>query len=285
MNFSLSDSPLRPQKKRGDGKVVMFLTVLVFGGALFMLTKTWYQNRPPENSATGLEQGLTALRFMSPETVLDHIKKNEQLLFLDIRSRNNFDAYHLLDAQWIAASEIATYVGPSEKIIVIVYDAENSNDQLRALHEQFSAQQLNFGFLEGGIENWIASGGGIIARGDQNSSVDKTKVTPITPRQVMELVPTLVRVMIVDVRSPEDYRAGHIPTAINVPLNRLEQDRQSIRSMGSLFVYGSSDTDTFQAGTRLFDMGFFGLRTITGGYTAWTEQDLPIETSLPPSQP
>jgi rhodanese-related sulfurtransferase len=44
-------------------------------------------------------------------------------------------------------------------------------------------------------------------------------------------------------------------------------------------VYGSAESDTFQAGTQLFDMGFFGLRVITGGFEAWKAKNLPIETS------
>jgi rhodanese-related sulfurtransferase len=47
-------------------------------------------------------------------------------------------------------------------------------------------------------------------------------------------------------------------------------------------VYGATEDDTFQAGTRLFDMGFIGLRTITGGFAAWNKQGLPTEPSHQP---
>ncbi len=42
----------------------------------------------------------------------------------------------------------------------------------------------------------------------------------ITPVETAELL-SRGQAVVVDVRSPEDYAAGHIPGAISTPLNRL----------------------------------------------------------------
>lgn len=264
---------------RSEGRVILFLAFLMFGGAVFMLGKAWYEKQQETNMAVSKESGLTGLRFISAENILDRIKKSEDLRFIDIRPRASFEANHLIDSEWLGLAEIATYSAPTGQLIIVVYGEENSNDQLRDIHTRFSEKKMTFAFLEGGIRNWIAKEGTVISESDPNSYVDQTKVLVIAPEKVPELQATLVRSIIVDVRSDRDYSQGHIPGAINVPFSRLEKDRKTIPSIGSIFVYGTNESDTFQAGTRLFDMGFLGLRIITGGFEAWKAKGLPIESS------
>lgn len=263
---------------RGEGRVILFLAFLMFGGALFMLGKAWYEKRQDAAATVSQESGLTGLRFISAENILDRIKKSEDIRFIDIRPRASFEANHLIDSEWLGLAEIATYSAPTGQLIVVIYGEENSNDQLRDIHARFTEKKMTFAFLEGGIQTWIAKGGTVISESDPNSYIDQTKVLTIAPEKVTELQATLVRSVIIDVRSDREYSQGHISGAINVPFSRLEKDRGTIPSIGSMFVYGANESDTFQAGTRLFDMGFFGLRIITGGFEAWKAKGLPVES-------
>jgi rhodanese-related sulfurtransferase len=254
----------------------------MLGGTAFMLGKTWYENRSAAKPAVNEESDLTALRFISTENILDRIKRSEDMHIVDIRPRAEYERLHLIDSEWIGLAEIATYNAPTGQLVVIVTGEENSHDQLREINERFTAKQMSFAFLEGGIRQWIAQGGNVIAVSDPNSYIDRTKVTMIAPEKVIELLQSLVRSTIIDVRGETDFQRSHIPGAINIPLARLEKERKSIPGYGSLFVYGATEDDTFQAGTRLFDMGFIGLRTITGGFAAWNKQGLPTEPSHQP---
>lgn len=271
-------TPSRTEKK-GEGRVVLLVALLMFGGAVFMLGKAWYEKHQKNAAAPTTETGLANLRFISAENILDRIKKNEDMHFVDVRPRANFETNHLIDSEWLGLAEIATYSAPTGKLIIVVYDEDNAHEQLREIHDRFTARKMTFGFLEGGIRNWMAKGGTVISESDPNSYIDQTKITAVTPEKTVELVQTLVRTAIVDVRSEREYTESHIPGAINLPFQRLEKDRSSIPSGSSVFVYGKNESDTFQAGTRLFDMGFFGLRTITGGFDAWKAKGLPVEAS------
>ncbi len=273
----LPEYPRRAESKRGEGRVVFLLAFLMFGAAVLMLGKAWYEKRQDANMLVSEESGLTGLRFISAENILDRIKKNESIRFIDVRPRASFEANHLIDSEWLGLAEIATYSAPTGQLVIVVYGEENSNDQLRDIHVRFTEKKMTFAFLEGGIQMWTAKGGTVISESDPNSYIDQTKVLTIAPEKVGELQATLVRSVIIDVRGDREYSQGHIPGAINVPFSRLEKDRETIPSIGSIFVYGANESDTFQAGTRLFDMGFFGLRIITGGFEAWKAKGLPIE--------
>jgi rhodanese-related sulfurtransferase len=43
----------------------------------------------------------------------------------------------------------------------------------------------------------------------------------IIPEELKRLL-TARRVVVIDVRSPDDYRKGHIPGAINLPIQQIE---------------------------------------------------------------
>lgn len=270
-------SPMREQG-RNEGRVILALALLMFGGASYMLGKTWYTHSKEQSAAERTAEGLSNIRYMSPRNVLDRISKNESIHFVDIRPRENFDLSHVIDSEWLGLPEIAYYSAPAGKLIIIVYGEENTNDQLREINALYTKKGFPFAFLEGGIQGWVEQGGAVISEANPESFIDQTKVILIEPDKVGDLQQSLVRSIIVDVRSDSEFAKSHIPGAINIPLARLEKERSNIPSIGSLFVYGAGETDSFQAGAKLFDMGYIGLRVISGGFAAWQEKELPIET-------
>ena len=62
--------------------------------------------------------------------------------------------------------------------------------------------------------------------------------------------------MLVDVRTPEEYRDGHIPGSINVPLQQIEDIDLEVSDMSTpLFVYCRSGARSRQATAMLQEMG------------------------------
>lgn len=75
----------------------------------------------------------------------------------------------------------------------------------------------------------------------------------------------------VDSRPDGDYRAGHIPGAINVPFERVTLDHKSLQKYDALIVYGSDygDTRANAMSKRLMELGHDNVHTLTGGLRAW----------------
>ena len=76
--------------------------------------------------------------------------------------------------------------------------------------------------------------------------------------------------VLLDVRTPEEFREAHIPGAVNVPLLIIEtavavvQDRDT-----PLFVYCRSGVRSRQAVSALQHMGYTHVKNL-GGIAAWT---------------
>lgn len=85
--------------------------------------------------------------------------------------------------------------------------------------------------------------------------------------------------LILDVRTPEEYAAGHVPNAINIPHDEIEAHLAELegRKSGPVVVYCKSGRRAGIAAEALAKAGFTNLLHLTGDMEAWTAAGLPIE--------
>ena len=75
--------------------------------------------------------------------------------------------------------------------------------------------------------------------------------------------------VLLDVRTPQEYREGHIPGSKNVPLQTLDKVRSVAENKDTeLFVYCYSGARSRQATAMLQHMGYTNVRNI-GGIAAY----------------
>ena len=71
--------------------------------------------------------------------------------------------------------------------------------------------------------------------------------------------------VLVDVRTPEEYRDGHVPGSINVPLQQIEDIELEIAEKNTpLYVYCRSGARSRQAAALLKEMGYEDVHNIGG---------------------
>jgi len=71
--------------------------------------------------------------------------------------------------------------------------------------------------------------------------------------------------VLLDVRTPEEYRQGHIPGSINVALQRIDNIEESLDKRDTpLYVYCHSGARSRQACSMLRDMGFTRVQNLGG---------------------
>ena len=75
--------------------------------------------------------------------------------------------------------------------------------------------------------------------------------------------------VLLDVRTPQEYREGHIPGSKNVPLQTLDKVRLVVENKDAeLFVYCYSGARSRQATAMLQHMGYTNVQNI-GGIAAY----------------
>lgn len=85
---------------------------------------------------------------------------------------------------------------------------------------------------------------------------------------------------VIDVRGARAYATeGHLPNALLVPLESLEENVEDlhVRADQAVLVYGDEGDDAWRAGRLLASYGFPRVRVLEGGLPAWRRAGLPIE--------
>ncbi len=85
-------------------------------------------------------------------------------------------------------------------------------------------------------------------------------------------------VTLLDVRPPEEYAAGHLPGAVNIPLAELEKHLDEFRPNQEVVVYcrGPYCILAYEAVAELRDIGVRAQR-LEDGFPEWKTAGLPVE--------
>lgn len=85
---------------------------------------------------------------------------------------------------------------------------------------------------------------------------------------------------VLDVRPPEEYAAGHLPGAVNIPLKDLEKHLLDLDPSQEIVAYcrGPHCVLAFDAVSKLREKGI-NARRLDGGLPEWRLEGLPVEVS------
>ena len=113
----------------------------------------------------------------------------------------------------------------------------------------------------------------------------KDELEPIPRRELLDRARKGM-VTVLDVRPPEEYAAGHVPGAVNVPLKDLARRLKQLPRTQEIVAYcrGPHCVLAFEAVARLREKGFRA-RRLQDGFPEWREAGLPVEKSAADSTP
>jgi len=105
----------------------------------------------------------------------------------------------------------------------------------------------------------------------------KDSLEPVPAVQLLERVREGL-VTVLDVRPPEEYAAGHLPGAINIPLGELEKHLDKLDPDQEIVAYcrGPHCVLAFDAVARLREKGINAKR-LDGGLPEWRMEGYPVE--------
>lgn len=92
----------------------------------------------------------------------------------------------------------------------------------------------------------------------------------ISTQQVLARMEKGDQLTIIDVREPYEYKAGHIPGAVLIPLGELSEHLSKLDKESEIFVVCRSGNRSRTAANLMAKNGFRQVRNVTGGMLAWT---------------
>ena len=182
---------------------------------------------------------------------------------LDVRSAAAFGTAHVPGSLHVGlGGQFASWSGilvPADRGVVLVADGETDVSEARLRLARVGVERVE-GFLAGGIAAW------------QGAGLPLASLPHITVSDLHERLPQEPALQVLDVRRPAEYAAGHVPRAVNVPLDRLAAgDDVPLDSSGPIAVVCAGGYRSSAAGSVLQRRGFGHLLNVVGGTAAWAQ--------------
>jgi glyoxylase-like metal-dependent hydrolase (beta-lactamase superfamily II)/rhodanese-related sulfurtransferase len=163
--------------------------------------------------------GLTPKEF---ETVANQ----EDVIVLDVRHENDFVKAHIPNSIFIGIQgNFAPWVGSllkdvNQKLLLITPEGKEEESITRLSRVGFDHV---LGYLKGGIEAWSAAG------------FETESIRSISPEEFAKQLS--VNSIVVDARKPGEYEAEHVSNALNIPLDTINENFQSVPKDHDFFLH------------------------------------------------
>ena len=191
---------------------------------------------------------------------------------VDTREAMDYAAAHLAGSVNIGlGGQFATWAGTvldRERPIVII--AAPGDEREAAMRLGRSGFEQVAGYLRDGLQS--AESGAAATESTDRVSPERTADDLANP-------PPGGAPVVVDVRTPDEFAAGHIGGAVNIPLNHLRERMNELPSHRPLLVHCQSGYRSSLAASLLERAGFTTVRELAGGIGAWQAAGLPLTTS------
>jgi rhodanese-related sulfurtransferase len=103
----------------------------------------------------------------------------------------------------------------------------------------------------------------------------KQGVTEMTPQEAKPAVEAAYA-QFIDVRTPEEYKAGHAERTKNIPLDELAQNLDKLEKNEPVYLICQTGMRSMKAAQMLNEAGFPQTVSIAGGTTAWQDAGFPM---------
>ncbi|MFJ7263626.1 rhodanese-like domain-containing protein [Streptomyces globosus] len=109
-------------------------------------------------------------------------------------------------------------------------------------------------------------------------TTDASRTATLSPAALRQLAEEGDGPRLLDVRTPGEFRASHIPGAYNVPLDTLREHRAELLAHldEDVVLVCRSGARAAQAEQALAEAGLPNLRVLDGGMTAWEASGAPV---------
>ena len=208
--------------------------------------------------------GLPRVAGLPAKAFKDAIEKKTGVL-VDARSMLAFGGGHIPGALNIGRSPVLSIwagwmLSPDEPILLVL---ENENDLEEVVRLFMRTGYTKFGgYLLGGMKAWEAAG---------------FEQAEVRQMGVHELNQRAADLQIVDVRSPREWKNGHVAGAHHIFLPELRKRVGELDRAKPTAVYCASGYRASIAASILKEEGFEKLWNVPGSWEAWTKAKFPIE--------
>lgn len=237
--------------------------------------------------------------MVSPQNLVVELADNPPVL-IDVRGLEEWNAGYIDGAQhiWINEFMRSQDQWPADKDTpVVIYCGSGYRGAIATVLMRL-AGYTNVRNLSGGTNAWTAAGlplvGAVTATAGFDLDAYLASYVSRLPGtfnavRVADLATELAAnpdLLLVDVRTADEYAEGFIAGALNIPLQELAQHLDLLPDLdANIVIYCGSGHRSAIAMTALNLLGYTNTRSLIGGFGAWTNGGQPVSHDIPVVEP
>lgn len=207
------------------------------------------------------------------------LDKKEDFLLFDARSPEEYQEVHIKGALSLPVKQFAQHSAllPADRSQQIIFycNGVKCGKSKKAAKKAIALGYNNVFVYAQGIPVWEEKGMPIYAGPGYEKRIETTK---IAPRELEALLDSgKGNLIVVDVRDPEEFAAGHIPRAVNIPVTVFADRSGSLDKDKKIVVYCNSGGRSYNAYRKLMKLGYTNICQAI--FADWKEAGLPVKKS------
>ena len=244
--------------KRITGLFVLFIFTLALQTAVY-----------------GADEGYRIIGHAELKAKIEADQRN--FLLVDARNPEEYREAHIPGAINIPQKHLADYLGllPSDKNSEIIFycNGLKCGKSKKAAKKAVKFGYTNVWVYAEGMPVWEERGYEFYKGANYEKKIETTKIAPLALKKLMDDQPDSLTV--VDVRDPEEFAEGHIPGAINLPLENFASGSGVLDKKKEIVVYCNSGGRSYGAYRKLMKLGYKNIAQAI--FADWKEAGLPVQ--------
>jgi rhodanese-related sulfurtransferase len=229
--------------------IVLFALLLSLGSAVCAETTTW-----KEIEADEAHQMLT---------------KGEDVVFVNTMSQIECLDHGIPGSLCIPCPDFierATLLlkDKSQKLILYCESGE-CHRSMCAAEKALSLGFNNIFIMKGGLPAWKEAGYAI----ESEKRIPRVGISSIKPKALKKWLSEKKDVLILDIRSRDVFHEGHLPDAINIPIDKLPQSYPTLPLNKPILTVDEFGYSSFLASCYLYERGHRDIKRLFGGMRRW----------------
>lgn len=211
-----------------------------------------------------LPAGVATIPIEQLDAVVAGDQTGQALTLVDTRPASKFAAGHIPGARSIPLARIVKRTAgllPEDKNAPIVFydDGVEAADAVKAVELTSASGYSKVMLFKEGVRGWVKSG----------------RFLASSPTFIRKNKPALI-----DLRTADAVRQGHLAGAVNCPLAELPQmyGNLPVYRLAPIVVYGESDRDALAGAAIIRKWGYRNVTFLSGGTSTWQANAEPLES-------
>ncbi len=225
-------------------------------------------------AAEKTKEGFSVISSEQLKGVLE--KKPAGLLLIDARSPQEYQDAHILNAVSIPLSALekdsSVLNAPKDAQLVFYCNGIKCGKSGKAAQIAQKMGYKDITIYSDGMPVWEEKGYPIYTGADYEKTVQTSKIKPAVVKALLDSAPTTVTV--VDVRDAKEFAEGHVPGAINIPVETFASGSGVLEKNRQIIVYCNSGGRSYNAYRKLIKLAYPNIAQMI--FEDWKSDGLPV---------